>query len=122
MELQRANWVLSPEVRSIAHARTQIAERLIDWPDEPVEVVLLLASELVTNAAPRHGPGGPAPGLGRRLCPGGGSGPVTTVPVGRAADRDSLNVRGLFLVDGLSSGWRARPGATDKTVWFTMDA
>jgi anti-sigma regulatory factor (Ser/Thr protein kinase) len=123
MELRRAEWEFAAEARSVAQARAMIAQRLHDLPDESLEVVLLLASELVTNAV-RHG-----------------TGPVRVHvawddesvrvqvedqspewPAVQTLDSDALNGRGLILVDDLSSGWGVRAGGTGKTVWFTLDA
>ena len=56
MGLRRADWVLAAEPGSVTRARTLIAQTLHDLPDESLEVVLLLTSELLTNAV-RHGTG-----------------------------------------------------------------
>lgn len=122
MTVQRADWVLIPEAQAPAHARSLIASKLRDLPLETVDVVLLLASELVTNAV-RHG-SGPV-----RLHVAWGDGAVRVEvedrsprwPVVEAMDRDALRGRGLILVDGLSSGWGVRALDIGKTVWFTTD-
>jgi len=122
MKPQRAGWVLAAEARSIAQARTLVAQRLTDLPDESLEVVLLLTSELVTNAI-RHGAGP----VGVHLAWGDGGVRVEVEdqspewPVARTMDRDALNGRGLILVDGLSSGWGVLARRTGKAVWFTVD-
>jgi len=123
MGLRRADWVLAAEPGSVTRARTLIAQTLHDLPDESLEVVLLLTSELVTNAV-RHGTGP----VGVSVTWGGGSVRVEVEdqspewPVVQAMDRDALNGRGLILVDGLSRGWGVLAGGTGKTVWFTLDA
>ena len=123
MRLQRADWVFAAEATSIAQARTLIAQRLVELPAESLEAVLLLTSELVTNAV-HHGAGPVAV----HVAWGGGAVRVEVEdqspgwPVVQAIDREALNGRGLILVDGLSSGWGVLAGGTGKTVWFTLDA
>ena len=123
MERQRADWVLEADARSVAQARALIAQRLGDLPDDSLEVVLLLTSELVTNAV-RHGTGP----VGVHVTWGNGAVRVEVAdqspewPVLQALDRDALSGRGLLLVEGLSSGWGVLAGGTGKTVWFTLDA
>jgi anti-sigma regulatory factor (Ser/Thr protein kinase) len=123
MGRQRADWVLEADAQSIGRARTLIAQTLGDLPAESLEVVLLLTSELVTNAV-RHGAGP----VGLHVVWGDGAVRVEVAdqsperPVVRAVDRDALNGRGLILVDGLSTGWGVLAGRPGKTVWFTLDA
>lgn len=123
MDLQRMDWVLAPENRSIAHARTLIAQKLAGLPDEPLQVVLLLTSELVTNAV-RYGTGP----VGLHLAWAEGVVRVEVEdgspewPVVQAMDRDALGGRGLILVDALSTNWGVVAGGTGKTVWFTASA
>ncbi|QWZ10093.1 ATP-binding protein [Nocardioides panacis] len=123
MEQARADWVLASDARSVTRARTLIAQRLIGLPDESVEVVLLLVSELVTNAV-RHGSGP----VGLHVAWGNGTVRVEVHdqspewPVVRAVDRDALDGRGLILVDGLATGWGVMAGKPGKTVWFTAKA
>ena len=108
----------------MARARKLIAQKLLGLPEESLDVVLLLTSELVTNAV-GHGSGP----MGLHVAWGDGTVRVEVHdqsperPVVRAAvDRDSFNGRGLILVDGLSSGWGVLAGGTGKTVWFTAKA
>lgn len=123
MELQRADWVFAAEAPSVPQARTLIAQRLIHLPDESLDVVILLTSELVTNAV-LHGAGPVAVHMSW-----GDWGVLVEVedqspewPVPQAMDRDALNGRGLILVDGLSSDWGVLAVGTGKKVWFTLDA
>ena len=122
MGLRRADWVFAAEATSIARARTLIAQRLHDLPEESLEVVLLLTSELVTNAV-RHGTGP----VGVHVVWGGEDVRVEVEdqshqwPVVQAIDRDAPHGRGLILVDGLSSGWGVLAGRAGKTVWFTLE-
>ena len=123
MGLRRADWEFAAEATSIAQARTLIAQRLHDLPVKSLEVVLLLASELVTNAV-RHGVGP----VGVHLVWGDGGVRVEVEdqspgwPVVQAMDPDALSGRGLTLVEGLSSGWGVLAGGTGKAVWFTFHA
>ena len=120
---QRAAWVFAAEPRSVAQARRRIAERLIGLPDDSLHVVLLLTSELVTNAVV-HGAGR----VGVQVTWGNGSVRVAVRdrspewPVVPAVDRHALGGRGLLLVADLSSDWGVLVGRTGKTVWFTLDA
>jgi len=123
MGLQRSDWLFEAEARSVSEARTLIAQRLIDLPEESLEVVLLLASELVTNAV-SHG----TRPVGVRVHWGEGDVRVEVDdwspewPVVQLLDRDALGGRGLILVDRLSSGWGVLAGPSGKTVWFTLEA
>lgn len=123
MALQRAEWVFAAEPRSVAQARTQVAERLTGLADEPLEIVVLLTSELVTNAV-LHGAGPVRVHVvwsdGRVRVEVADQSPAW--PVVRLVDGDGLGGRGLTLVEGLSSGWGVLAGGTGKTVWFTLDA
>lgn len=123
MEQGRADWKFKADALSPLKARTLIAQRLHHLPGEVLETVLLLTSELVTNAV-RHGTGPISVhvawddeevrvevedlSLGR--------------PVLRAMDPEAPNGRGLILVDRLSSSWGVSAREDGKTVWFTIDA
>jgi anti-sigma regulatory factor (Ser/Thr protein kinase) len=121
MELQRADWTLAPEAQSSARARRLIAQRLVDVPEEQVDVVLLLTGELVANAV-RHGDGP----VGLHVAWGGGDVRVEVddqspeLPAVRPVDEDALNGRGLQLVDGLCSSWGVTPAGVGKSVWFSL--
>lgn len=123
MERQRADWVLESDDRSVARARTLIAQKLGDLPDKSLQVVLLLTSELVTNAV-RHGTGS----VELRVAWGDGDVRVEVEdqspewPVVQAVDGDALNGRGLVLVDHLSTGWGVMAAGAGKIVWFTANA
>jgi hypothetical protein len=121
MELQRADWVLDAAGKPVAEARALIARTLVGLPGPYVDVVLLLASELVTNAV-CHGAGPVA----LTVAWGGPSVRVEVAdqspewPVLKAVEWDAPNGRGLFLVDGLSSGWGVLAAGQGKSVWFTL--
>jgi anti-sigma regulatory factor (Ser/Thr protein kinase) len=119
---RQAKWVFPAESGAVPDSRALLAERLQDVPQEALEVVLLLASELVTNAV-RHGAGPvavhvtwDAEGVHVEVAdqsPG--------LPVLRAVDPEAISGRGLILVDGLSSGWGVLGNTRGKIVWFTVD-
>ena len=98
-----------------------MAQTMRDLPDEALETVLLLTSELVTNAV-LHGAGPVsvhvAWGEGKLRVEVGDQAPE--LPVLRPLDAAAPNGRGLLFVDSLSSGWGVLAGDTGKTVWFTL--
>ena len=122
MSLPREDWVLPAEARSAARARALIAQRLADLPAEALEVVLLLTSELVTNAV-RHARGPVEVHLARndRDVRVEVEDRSPERPVVRPLDQEALNGRGLLLVDGLASGWGVQPTETGKRVWFSLE-
>ncbi|MFI6940480.1 ATP-binding protein [Streptomyces sp. NPDC050418] len=97
--------------------------------DEPVaETLVLLISELVTNAVVHTG----CPAVLRMLLPGvpDPSGTVrvevddssSCAPQPRAADGDDTNGRGLALVDGLADRWGWQTESTGgKRIWCEVD-
>lgn len=123
MAQQWADWVFAAEARSVPQARTLIAETLSEVPGESLQVVLLLTSELVTNAV-CHGTGP----VGVHVAWGDGDVRVDVDdqsprwPVLQTVDAYAQGGRGLILVDGLSDGWGVLTAATGKTVWFTLRA
>lgn len=121
--LRCADWLFAAEPRSVSQARGLIAHSLHQLPDESLAVVLLLASELMSNAV-LHGTGS----VGLRLGWDGEGVLVEVtdqspeVPVVQSLDHGALGGRGLLLVDGLSSDWGVLTGESGqgKTVWFTL--
>ena len=86
------------------------------------DVVLLLASELVTNAV-RHA----ATPFVIRVDVDAGKVRVAVIdedvehpPEVRHPGPDETNGRGLLLVDQLASVWGSDRAGTSKTVWFTV--
>lgn len=114
--------------RSAAAARrllTTALGQLRGADEELVDRVVLVASELVTNAV-LHG--GDAPRLVLRQTPGGIRLEVfdrcADLPAPRKAAADDLHGRGLLLVDDMADGWGVEPldGGAGKAVWaeFTL--
>ncbi|MFD9790196.1 ATP-binding protein [Streptomyces sp. NPDC059070] len=98
--------------------------------DEPLaETLILLISELVTNAVVHTG----CPAVLRMLFgPVGGPADSGTVrvevadksacaPKPRHADGDDTNGRGLELVDGLADRWGWQPEGAGKSIWCEVD-
>ena len=115
-------WVFPRAAHSAAEARQRVAEFLGDLPKDSREVVLLLTSELVTNAL-QHGAGpvhvalSPTQ-LGLRIEVHDDS---DAPPRVLRPSVDALGGRGLLMVEGLASSWGfdTRHGE-GKTVWFTV--
>lgn len=95
---------------------------------EPLaETLILLISELVTNAVVHTG----CPAV-LRMVFGAGVVEAGTVrvevadncsrpPKQRHADGDDTNGRGLELVDGLADRWGWRPEGSGKSIWCEVD-
>ena len=107
---------------SAASARHFVSTTLSRWGcDDVSDVVLLLVSELVTNAVlharsgieviVRHG--------GHRLRIEVGDGSRTT-PVLRQHDDEAMTGRGLTLVEQLSEAWGVERDDDGKRVWFEV--
>jgi len=130
---------LSAQPTEVRHARTFLRARLARYPQLPLDVVLLLASELVTNAM-LHGrsrilldvcvfPGAvPAQGGAR---PGAGATVLVavtdaspTVPRQQRRSRSQEGGRGLQIVRELANewGWLLLDDAPGKIVWFRLGA
>jgi CheY-like chemotaxis protein len=113
---------LPAEPRSAGQARQAVTSALItEVPDEALDTLVLLTSELVTNVVAHarttcH--------LGVELFPD-----VVRVSVSdadarplapRDADDSAESGRGLALLEMLSSNWGVINRATGKTVWFEV--
>ncbi|RPK79728.1 hypothetical protein EES45_14750 [Streptomyces sp. ADI97-07] len=95
--------------------------------DEPLaETIILLISELVTNAVVHTG----CPAVLRMLFgPTGATGTVRVEvtdtscrpPQPRHAEGEDTNGRGLELVDGLADRWGWQPEGAGKRIWCEID-
>lgn len=122
MEQGQADWVFAAGAMSPRNARRLIAQRLLHMPDESLPVIVLLTSELVTNAV-SHGTGQ----VGVHVTWGDVGIRVEVEdqspewPVMRARKPGALTGLGLQAVDGLSSAWGVMDKGNSKIVWFTID-
>src|ERR1700722_205363 len=110
---------------SVAEARQFVAETLDQISEDLRSVVILLVSELATNAL-LHGPNGfevsvaYSPNI--HLVRVGGSDPGDGRPTVEHPEITAEHGRGLQLVGALSDRWgiESVPGAPGKTVWFEL--
>jgi anti-sigma regulatory factor (Ser/Thr protein kinase) len=105
-------------------ARRYVTSRSATWPADLVELIVLLTSELVTNAVV-HGRG-PVHLLlvedGDRLRVEVGDG-EPRLPDGAAKATDSeVSGRGLMILDRFADRWGSHPRRTPpgKVVWFEL--
>lgn len=108
-------------------ARSQLADSCVDQDDSLVETLILLISELVTNAVVHAR----CPALLRMaLPPRRGAGAVRVEVLDnsnssprqrRAADAETGG-RGLELVSGLADRWGWQRESTGKRVWCELDS
>ncbi len=119
-----------PDPAEVGRARRWARSRLLGsgiGADEPVaETLLLLISELVTNAVVHTG----CPAVLRMLFPG--PAPAGTVrvevadtsarpPSPRHAKGDDTGGRGLELVEGLADRWGWQREGAGKRIWCEVD-
>ncbi|MEU5363326.1 ATP-binding protein [Streptomyces sp. NPDC005925] len=120
-----------PDPAEVARARKWARSRLAGSgirPDEPIaETLILLVSELVTNAVVHTGrpavlrlslPGSAADGAIVRLEVADRS---DRAPVPRCPDSDATGGRGLALVDGLADRWGWNAEGAGKRIWCELD-
>ena len=116
-----AVWTLPARDESVGEARRLVAGLLGSLTSERLDTVLLLTSELVTNAV-HHGSGpltlhlsGGTRGLQVEVDDSGPDQP-------EVLDQDLLagGGRGLHLVEALSTRWGVDRHALGKTVWFRV--
>lgn len=122
---------LPGRVISVPVARAFVRELLgvAGWAE--ADDVLLLVSELVTNAV-RYSDSGRRPnGLVALTVTDNGrslrvdvldEGSRDGAPCVREAGSESDNGRGLWLVEHIASTWGVREDETGRTVWFEMNA
>ena len=108
-------------------ARARLAGSGIEADEPLAETLILLVSELVTNAVVHTG----RPAVLRLVLPGGpGAGGVVRMevadgcarpPAPRHAEGSETNGRGLELVDVLADRWGWRPEGVGKSIWVELD-
>jgi PAS domain S-box-containing protein len=114
---------IAGDVPAVAEARRAVAAHLTEWqlPEEAVEEVVLMTSELVTNAFV-HG----RPPIDLRLRRTGSELVVEIRdravyrPRRRRAKDDDESGRGLQIVSVLADRWGSRANSTGKSVWFSV--
>ncbi len=120
-----AEWTFPAEPGAVRTARAVVRDRLRAWGlDSLGDIVILLVSELVTNAL-RHATGPIGVRLVRSEGPPGTlrvevSDPLPDPPRERTADPDDEGGRGLRLVACSARAWGTRLGDSGKTVWFEL--
>lgn len=122
-------WRLPRHARSVGRARTLFREQATSWklPDEVTETVVLLLSELMTNAY-RHAKVSPGREIWARCALDDDRILVwvtdanDALPSPRRASLHDESGRGLALVAALADDWRAAPRehGTGKTVCFEL--
>ncbi|MET7690837.1 ATP-binding protein [Streptomyces sp. NPDC005483] len=122
---------IRPDPAEVGRARRWARSRLAVsgmGVDEPlVETLILLVSELVTNAVVHTG----RPAVLRLSLPGAEAESATVrlevadrsgrAPVPRCVDGDATGGRGLALVDGLADRWGWSPEGAGKSIWCELD-
>jgi anti-sigma regulatory factor (Ser/Thr protein kinase) len=121
---------VGPDPAEVGRARRWARSRLVGSgirDDEPLaETLILLISELVTNAVVHTG----CPAVLRMLF--GATGAAGTVrvevadascrpPQQRHAEGEDTGGRGLELVDGLADRWGWQPEGAGKRIWCEVD-
>src|SRR5437588_6873962 len=118
---QRRVFDHAPE--SVPLARRFAGEAILGAPEDVVETVTLLVSELATNCI-RHARGGFELAVNQtehqiKVEATDGS---RGQPVVRSPGPSDPTGRGLQIIDMLSSDWGVEPRGDDgKTVWFTVE-
>ncbi|MFF9195603.1 ATP-binding protein [Streptomyces sp. NPDC014779] len=126
MQVLQVQLEVGPDPAEVGRARRWARSRLAGSgieEDEPLaETLVLLISELVTNAVVHTG----CPAVLRMLFGGGG----VRVEVADASDRpprprhaegEDTNGRGLELVDGLADRWGWQREGAGKSIWCEVD-
>ncbi|XUZ97554.1 ATP-binding protein [Streptomyces araujoniae] len=133
MQVLQVQLEVGPDPAEVGRARRWARSRLVGsgiGDDEPLaETLILLISELVTNAVVHTG----CPAVLRMLFGGGGgAGEAGTVrvevadasdcpPRPRHAQGEDTGGRGLELVDGLADRWGWQREGAGKQIWCEVD-
>jgi hypothetical protein len=115
------SYALPQCLHSPALAREITRERLVGFSDEAVETVVMLVSEVTTNAiiharsmmTLRMDVNEPRVKVWVEDC-------STACPQPRSAEDDDEGGRGLWLVGALASSWGCEMTSTGKQVWFEV--
>ncbi|MFG2139424.1 ATP-binding protein [Streptomyces sp. NPDC048650] len=131
MQVLQVQLEVRPDPAEVGRARQWARSRLLGSgieADEPLaETLILLISELVTNAVVHTGSAAKV-----RICFSGSGAAVGTVrvevldasarpPRQRHADGEDTNGRGLELVDGLADRWGWQQEGVGKRIWCEVD-
>ncbi|MEH0545056.1 ATP-binding protein [Streptomyces sp. B21-105] len=122
---------IRPDPAEVGRARRWARSRLVGsgiGDEEPLaETLILLVSELVTNAVVHTG----CPAVLRLSLPGGAAEPSIVrlevadssdrAPVPRCAGDEATGGRGLALVDGLADRWGWSVEGAGKRIWCELD-
>ncbi|MCX5392416.1 ATP-binding protein [Streptomyces sp. NBC_00094] len=127
MQVLQVQLEVGPDPAEVGRARRWARSRLAGsgiGDDEPLaETLVLLISELVTNAVVHTG----CPAVLRMLFAAEGGVRVEVAdasdrpPQPRHAEGDDTNGRGLELVDGLADRWGWQPEGAGKSIWCEVD-
>ncbi|MFE9133649.1 ATP-binding protein [Streptomyces sp. NPDC007355] len=127
MQVLQVQLEVGPDPAEVGRARRWARSRLAGSgieADEPLaETLVLLISELVTNAVVHTG----CPAVLRMLFAAEGGVRVEVAdtserpPRPRHAEGEDTNGRGLELVDGLADRWGWEPEGVGKSIWCEVD-
>ncbi|MFD8973370.1 MULTISPECIES: ATP-binding protein [Streptomyces] len=127
MQVLQVQLEVGPDPAEVGRARRWARSRLAGsgiGDDEPLaETLVLIISELVTNAVVHTG----CPAVLRMLFAAEGGVRVEVAdasdrpPQPRHAEGDDTNGRGLELVDGLADRWGWQPEGAGKSIWCEVD-
>ncbi|MCA1220224.1 ATP-binding protein [Streptomyces sp. 8L] len=131
MQVLQVQLEIGPDPAEVGRARRWARSRLagsgMGRDEQASEILVLIVSELVTNAVVHTG----CPAVLRMLF-GLGTAEAGTVrvevsdgcatpPAPRHADGDDTGGRGLELVDGLADRWGWQPEGKGKRIWCEVD-